>query len=51
MGMKKQQLGSQAQIVSRVGLSCLGMSGFYGERNDEESASGDRYTAREYAHH
>lgn len=37
--MKKQKLGSQGAIVSRMGLGCMGMSEFYGERNDEESAA------------
>jgi len=37
--MKKVKLGSQGAVVSRVGLGCMGMSEFYGERNDEESAA------------
>ncbi len=37
--MKKVKLGSQGAIVSRMGLGCMGMSEFYGERNDEESAA------------
>src|SRR6266849_8810898 len=39
MGMRKVRLGSQGAIVSRMGLGCMGMSEFYGERNDEESAA------------
>jgi aryl-alcohol dehydrogenase-like predicted oxidoreductase len=39
MSMKKIKLGSQGAIVSRMGLGCMGMSEFYGERNDEESAA------------
>src|SRR3954469_19988268 len=37
--MKKVKLGSQGATVSRMGLGCMGMSEFYGERNDEESAA------------
>ena len=37
--MNKIKLGSQGAKVSRMGLGCMGMSEFYGERNDEESAA------------
>ena len=37
--MKKVKLGSQGAIVSRMGLGCMGMSEFYGDRNDDESAA------------
>ena len=37
--MEKVKLGSEGAAVSRMGLGCMGMSEFYGERNDEESAS------------
>jgi aryl-alcohol dehydrogenase-like predicted oxidoreductase len=37
MIMEKVKLGSQGAIVSRMGLGCMGMSEFYGARNDEES--------------
>ena len=39
MTVKKVKLGSQGAIVSRMGLGCMGMSEFYGERNDTESAA------------
>ena len=37
--MENVKLGSQGAVVSRMGLGCMGMSEFYGERNDEESAA------------
>lgn len=37
--MENIKLGSQGAIISRMGLGCMGMSEFYGERNDEESAA------------
>ena len=37
--MKKVKLGSQGAMVSRMGLGCMGMSEFYGDRNDKESAA------------
>jgi len=39
MSMKQVRLGSQGAVVSRLGLGCMGMSEFYGERNDAESAA------------
>src|ERR1700679_2154125 len=39
MTMEKVKLGTQGALVSRMGLGCMGMSEFYGERNDEESAA------------
>jgi aryl-alcohol dehydrogenase-like predicted oxidoreductase len=35
--MKKRKLGTQGLVVSELGLGCMGMSEFYGERSDEES--------------
>jgi aryl-alcohol dehydrogenase-like predicted oxidoreductase len=37
--MQKVKLGSLGATVSRLGLGCMGMSEFYGERNDAESAA------------
>ena len=35
--MKSKKLGSQGLSASEIGLGCMGMSEFYGPRNDEES--------------
>lgn len=35
--MEKRNLGSQGLTASRIGLGCMGMSEFYGHRNDHES--------------
>lgn len=37
--MEQRKLGSQGLIVSAQGLGCMGMSDFYGERNEEESVA------------
>ncbi len=35
--MQKRKLGSQGLVVSALGLGCMGMSDFYGTRDDAES--------------
>ncbi|MBV8114817.1 MAG: aldo/keto reductase [Silvibacterium sp.] len=35
--MQQRKLGTQGLIVSELGLGCMGMSEFYGPRDDEES--------------
>src|ERR687885_2193779 len=35
--METRELGGAGLRVSALGLGCMGMSEFYGERNDEES--------------
>ncbi len=35
--MQKRKLGTNGLTVSALGLGCMGMSEFYGERNDKES--------------
>jgi aryl-alcohol dehydrogenase-like predicted oxidoreductase len=35
--MKIKSLGSQGLVASELGLGCMGMSEFYGSRNDDES--------------
>ncbi len=37
--MQQIKLGSQGAVVSQLGLGCMGMSEFYGERNDAESVA------------
>ncbi len=35
--MEQRRLDSTTEMLSAIGLGCMGMSEFYGERNDEES--------------
>src|SRR5213076_2195281 len=35
--MEQRHLGSQGLVVSAMGLGCMGMSDFYGPRDDAES--------------
>jgi len=35
--VRQRRLGSQGLVVSEIGLGCMGMSGVYGRRDDEES--------------
>ena len=37
--MEKRKLGTQGLEVSELGLGCMGMSQFYGPRDDQESAA------------
>ena len=37
--MQKRKLGSQGLVVSALGLGCMGMSQFYGPRDDTESTA------------
>src|SRR3984885_13857107 len=39
MSTPRVKLGSAGAVVSRMGLGCMGMSEFYGERDDHESAA------------
>src|SRR5262249_39786730 len=37
--MQQRKLGRQGLVVSELGLGCMGMSQFYGPRNDVESTA------------
>jgi aryl-alcohol dehydrogenase-like predicted oxidoreductase len=35
--MRHLKLGNNSRTISAIGLGCMGMSEFYGPRNEEES--------------
>ena len=37
--LRTRKLGAQGLVVSELGLGCMGMSEFYGERDDAESVA------------
>ena len=37
--MQYRQLGNTGESVSAIGLGCMGMVGWYGERDDKEAAA------------
>ena len=47
--MIMRQLGTDGPWVSALGLGCMGMSEFYGPRDDEESAATIRRAFRKAA--
>jgi len=47
MGVQQRKLGTQGLVVSALGLGCMGMSDFYGVRDNEQESIGTIHRALE----